>query len=148
MTYYKKRINIEVFHVLADGAGAIEFLKFVLAAYFNILYPGTLPLDDPLIHNQIAIEELDSDAFEEYYTGGKDPRSKKKSRVWLLRSKRRPDLDLNVTEGIMSCPADPGSVSPVSCHYDGISGSGIYPFSCPADVRQRTAKIHCDRYSH
>lgn len=102
VTYYKKRINIEVFHVLADGAGAIEFLKFVLAAYFNILYPGTLPLDDPLIRNQIAIEELDSDAFEEYYTGGKDPRSKKKSRVWLLRSKRRPDLDLNVTEGIMS----------------------------------------------
>lgn len=102
VTYYKKRINIEIFHVLADGAGTIEFLKFVLAAYFNILYPGTLPLDDPLIQNQISIEELDSDAFQEYYTGGKDPRSKKKSRVWLLRSKRRPDLDLNVIEGIMS----------------------------------------------
>lgn len=102
VTWYRKRINLEVFHVLADGAGAIEFLKFILAAYINILHPGTLPLDDPMIHNQISIAQLDSDAFEEYYTGEKDTRSKKKGLVWLLRSRRRPDLDLNVTEGIMS----------------------------------------------
>ena len=27
VTYYKKRINFEVFHVLTDGTGATEFLK-------------------------------------------------------------------------------------------------------------------------
>ncbi len=102
VTYYKKRINVEVFHVLADGAGTIEFLKSILAAYFNILYPGTLPADDPLIDNPLTITEMDTDAFEQYYTGEKDPRKKKRSFVWLPRSKRRPDLDLNVTEGVVS----------------------------------------------
>lgn len=102
ISYFKKRINLEIFHVLADGAGAIEFLKFILAAYFNILYPGTLPVNDPLIQNPLSITELDSDAFEEYYTGEKDPRSKKKGLVWLLKGQRRPDLDINVTEGVVS----------------------------------------------
>lgn len=102
VTYYKKRINLEVFHALADGAGAIEFLKFILAAYMNILHPGTLPLDDPLLVNANAVEDMDVDAFDKYYTGGKNPRKMKKSIVWRLHGKRRPDLDLNVTEGIVS----------------------------------------------
>lgn len=102
VTYFRKRINLEVFHVLADGAGAIAFLKCILAAYLNILHPDTLPMDDPLIINPLDISDMDTDAFEKYYTGEKDPRKKKKSWVWLLRSKRRPALDLNVTEGVVS----------------------------------------------
>ena len=102
VTYYKKRINLEVFHVLADGAGAIQFLKFILAAYINILYPGTLPLDDPLLKNTVAVEDMDVDSFSTYYTGGKNPRKIKKSWVWRLHGKRRPELDLNVTEGVVS----------------------------------------------
>ncbi len=102
VTYHKKRINLEVFHALADGAGAIEFLKFILAAYINILHPNTLPLDDPLLVNTNAVEDMDEDAFVKYYTGGKNPRKMKKSVVWRRSGKRRPDMDLNVTEGILS----------------------------------------------
>lgn len=102
VTYYKKRINLEIFHVLADGAGGIIFLKSILAAYLNILHPDTLPLDDPLLDNPLDISDMDTDAFEEYYTGEKDTRDKSKKLVWILRSKRRPDLDINVTEGIIS----------------------------------------------
>lgn len=102
VTYYKKRINLEVFHALADGAGAIEFLKFILAAYVNILHPGTLPLDDPLLVNTNAVEDMDVDAFDKYYTGGKNPRKMKKSIVWRFHGKRRRDMDLNITEGIVS----------------------------------------------
>lgn len=102
VTYYKKRINLEVFHALADGAGAIEFLKFILAAYVNILHPGTLPLDDPLLVNTNAVEDMDVDAFDKYYTGGKNPRKMKKSIVWRFHGMRRRDMDLNITEGIVS----------------------------------------------
>lgn len=102
VTYYKKRINLEVFHVLADGAGAIHLLKFILAAYINILHPGTLPLDDPLLKNTVAIEDMEVDAFSTYYTGEKNPRKMKKSWVWRLHGKRRPELDLNITEGVVS----------------------------------------------
>ena len=33
VTYYKKRINFEVFHVLTDGTGATEFLKELVKNY-------------------------------------------------------------------------------------------------------------------
>lgn len=102
VTYYKKRINLEVFHALADGAGAIQFLKYILAAYINILHPGTLPLDDPLLKNTVAVEDMDVDAFNTYYTGEKDPRKMEKSLVWRFHGKRRPDWDLNITEGVVS----------------------------------------------
>ena len=102
VTYYKKRINLEVFHVLADGAGAISFLKCILAAYINLLHPGTLPEDHPLLKNTVAVEDMEVDAFNTYYTGEKNPRKAKKTWVWRLYGKRRPDLDLNITEGVVS----------------------------------------------
>lgn len=36
VSYYKKRINLEVYHVLADGNGALEFLKYLICTYLNI----------------------------------------------------------------------------------------------------------------
>lgn len=35
--YYKKRISIELFHVLTDGSGAMVFLKTLLAEYLRLL---------------------------------------------------------------------------------------------------------------
>ena len=36
ITYYKKKINLDVFHVLTDGAGATKFLKSIIYNYLNI----------------------------------------------------------------------------------------------------------------
>ncbi len=38
LTYYKRRINLEVYHVLADGTGAMEFLKYIVACYLDRIY--------------------------------------------------------------------------------------------------------------
>lgn len=37
VTYYKKRINLEVFHAITDGFGAVNFLKELLYRYFELL---------------------------------------------------------------------------------------------------------------
>ena len=34
VTYYKKRINLEVHHALTDGVGALQFLKTLVLNYF------------------------------------------------------------------------------------------------------------------
>lgn len=34
--YYRKRISVEFFHALADGAGALVFLKTLIAVYLNL----------------------------------------------------------------------------------------------------------------
>ena len=36
ITYYKNRINLNIFHVLTDGVGAISFLKSIIYNYLNI----------------------------------------------------------------------------------------------------------------
>lgn len=38
VTYYKKRINLEVFHAITDGFGAVNFLKELLYCYFDLLH--------------------------------------------------------------------------------------------------------------
>ena len=39
VSYYKKRINLEVFHVLTDGMGGINFLKELTYQYLRIAHP-------------------------------------------------------------------------------------------------------------
>lgn len=39
VTYYEKRINLEVFHVLTDGMGAITFLRELLYQYLRLSHP-------------------------------------------------------------------------------------------------------------
>lgn len=47
VTYYKNRINLEVFHALSDGSGAMVFLKELTYAYLRIMHPGEgLPTGD------------------------------------------------------------------------------------------------------
>lgn len=40
VSYYKKRINLEVFHSLADGNGALHFLKALTYRYLSLLEQG------------------------------------------------------------------------------------------------------------
>ncbi len=39
VTYYKNRINLEVFHVLADGMGGLTFLRELCYQYLRYLHP-------------------------------------------------------------------------------------------------------------
>ena len=39
VTYYKYRINLEVFHVLTDGMGGINFLKELTYQYLRLVHP-------------------------------------------------------------------------------------------------------------
>jgi len=42
VTYYKYRINLEVFHVLTDGMGGFNFLKELTYQYLRLLHPELL----------------------------------------------------------------------------------------------------------
>ena len=39
VTYYKRRINLEVFHALADGMGGVNFLRELTYQYLRLKYP-------------------------------------------------------------------------------------------------------------
>ena len=41
VSYYRNRINLEVFHVLADGMGAVNFLRELTYCYLRLAHPET-----------------------------------------------------------------------------------------------------------
>lgn len=62
VSYYKKRINIEVSHVLSDGNGSMEFFKYLICTYLNIKHK--LNLNIPL--NDSTITEKEKDDFKTF----------------------------------------------------------------------------------
>ncbi|WP_034453040.1 hypothetical protein [Butyrivibrio sp. AE2032] len=65
VNYFKKRINLEMFHVLADGTGAFMFFKNLITRYLQIRYnlsEDIKPSDD------FSLEEKNVDAFTDNYS--------------------------------------------------------------------------------
>ena len=75
VTYYKRRINFEVFHVLTDGTGATCFLKEIVKHYIVLAYGEA---DISLDKEHITIQDQESDSFRKYYS---DLRREKKEKV-------------------------------------------------------------------
>lgn len=64
VNYYKKRINLELFHVLSDGTGGVAFLKAIVKSYLIRKYD----LDPETIKKEEAsADEKTEDAFSRYY---------------------------------------------------------------------------------
>ncbi len=64
VNYFGKRINLEMFHVLADGTGAFMFFKSLITRYIQIrhnLSENIKPSDD------FSVEEKNVDAFDDNY---------------------------------------------------------------------------------
>ena len=65
VNYYNNRINLEMFHVLADGTGAFMFFKNLVTRYLVIKHgieADIKPIDD------FSIEEKNVDAFTDFYS--------------------------------------------------------------------------------
>lgn len=76
VTYHKNRINLEVFHVLTDGNGALLFLKELTYQYLRYRYPAlgaelndTLTADTSLNKEDSYITNYKKSAKKNYKTG-------------------------------------------------------------------------------
>ena len=65
VTYYRKRINLEMFHVLADGTGAITFLKAIVTNYLKLVHDLEI---EEIKGNKSTAEEKQGDAFKQFYS--------------------------------------------------------------------------------
>ena len=66
ISYYKCRINFEVFHAMADATGALMFLKTLVVNYLKIVHP-VLAHEDLSLGIESTFREKDSDSFSQYY---------------------------------------------------------------------------------
>lgn len=100
--YYKKRINLEVFHALADGMGAVYFLRTLVAFYLAEKHPDAAGEGVPPDDGASSQELIRQDAFEKYYDQDKTVRSQKTEQAYRIRGPRLPENRLGVMEGVLS----------------------------------------------
>ena len=106
--YYNNRINLEVFHALSDGAGALRFLQALVSHYLLLVHKEAF-------HNivfkkdQSSISEQMDDSFGKHFIGSKKKDEVKKNqgdkRAYQIRGTGFADKRINVIEGSMSTSA-------------------------------------------
>lgn len=98
VTYYRCRINLEVFHAISDGTGAMHFLRLLVFRYLQMMHPrelGTLP---ELDYDASETQSMD-DSFEHYANRQKCPKAKAAKRPLRLHGTKTSDYRLNVVVG-------------------------------------------------
>ncbi len=65
VTYFGKRINLDMSHVLADGTGAMEFLNIIVLDYLRRKYPGGL--EDITVHSGASEGDLSQDSYRQFF---------------------------------------------------------------------------------
>lgn len=82
VTYYKKRINFEVFHVLTDGTGATEFLRELVKNYLYLAHHKDGLEQVSLLAEDVTVQDQENDSFAKYYTKTtKKPRKRNQKRI-------------------------------------------------------------------
>lgn len=97
VTYYKNRINLEVFHVLTDGTGAMNFLKTLAAKYLS-LAEG---IDETVDYDASGTQKSD-DSFSKYYSGRINSKQERNKTAYKITGRRLPDNRLKVITGTVS----------------------------------------------
>jgi NRPS condensation-like uncharacterized protein len=122
VSYYKKRINLEVYHAVTDGTGALNFLRtlvyhYIMLAHKEELQGLTLQLD----YDASSTQRMD-DSFDRYYAAkrekrdekqvekkeGKDGQERKLSGIsgaYRFRGQRLPDYRIKVIRGTLPVDA-------------------------------------------
>ena len=102
--YYKKRISFEVYHALADGAGALQFFKTLIFHYITIKYKYALRDKSPVLDIEASKTQKMDDSFQKYYTDAKVFNKKKNIKAFKIRGMKIPEYRISVIEGVI--PAD------------------------------------------
>lgn len=106
---FKNRINLEVFHGLTDGTGAMQFLKELVKNYLTEAHPDGIFPD--VGGDELTDSDYEEDSFSQYYTGRKDREKsgeekesggvagKRRSRpAFQLRGERLEQSEMEITE--------------------------------------------------
>ena len=87
ITYYKNKINLNIYHILTDGVGAIDFIKAIIYNYLDLKY-------DLVENNYKYVEDISYDYYEKYANKKLMYKSKNK-KSYLIQDKAK--LESNKT---------------------------------------------------
>jgi len=101
VTYYKCRINLEVFHVLTDGMGAINFLRELTYQYLRLRHPelGNVMSDSLATHTSMNREDSFLKNYKQAAKSGY-----KKQKAYLIKGEKLRQGEFGVMHGYLNIP--------------------------------------------
>lgn len=94
VTYFNRKINLDVFHSLTDGNTAIGFLQEIVSCYFNLL-KGRIENKDKVISNNTE------DSYLKHYKKEKAVRSKT-NKAYILQGKKLSMYEIGVIHELIA----------------------------------------------
>lgn len=109
--YFGRRINLEIFHALSDGTGAVWFMQTLMHHYLLLRYKEQFQGHSPQLNYNASISKKMDDSFGRYFNGRDNHRSAKEKKeasdqqIYHIRGTRMDENRMQVIEGSMSARA-------------------------------------------
>lgn len=100
VSYYRKRINLEVFHVITDGTGALSLLKTIVYRYIIYRYPERFSENPPLLDADASLSQKWDDSFRKYYDKDSKKMKVKAVKAFNIKGEKLDENRLHAIEGI------------------------------------------------
>ena len=98
VTYYDCRINLEVFHVLTDGMGGLNFIRELTYQYLRLVHPELRKIAGDTLSDGTSLNREDS--FVKNYKK-KSASGYQKRRAYMIRLDKLPSGEFGVMHGSM-----------------------------------------------
>lgn len=103
VSYYQRRINIDMFHAISDGTGALSFLKLLVLNYLQLSHPGQL--DNVKLSDEASSDDMFQNSYDQFYdkSGGPLPKKilNKKKKAYAIQGQKLPYNQLQFFEAHM-----------------------------------------------
>lgn len=96
VSWFHNRVNLEVYHVLSDGTGALYFVRTLMAKYLSLAHR----LPEPAIDYDASAMQMSDDSFRKYYTGSRRLKGIGYGPVCRLSGHRYPENGMRVITGL------------------------------------------------
>lgn len=101
VSYYQNRINLEVFHVLADGMGGMNFTRELTYQYLRLAHQELKDEVDDKLSDVTSLNTEDS--FEKYYKKNKAS-GYQKGNAYTIKLKKLDAGEFGVMHGLINIP--------------------------------------------
>ncbi|MBE6024846.1 MAG: hypothetical protein E7231_16980 [Cellulosilyticum sp.] len=102
VTYFKKRINLEIHHALTDGVGALQFLRTLVLNYLLMVHGEEIKNPSLSIDYDASLAEREADGFIKYSSNGKGEKAPSNGKAYKFKGERIDEDFLQVINGQVS----------------------------------------------
>lgn len=106
VSYYKRRINLEVYHSLTDGTGALTFLRTLVYHYILLVHKEELKGEEILLDYDASAMQRGDDSFDRYYEkkrkSRKKPKMEKSYNAYKIKGTKLSEYRMKVIRGTFS----------------------------------------------